>query len=106
MVLIFATPGTARMLHEVGIPCTNVSKADGVPGGAIELIEQGVVDLVINVRREYDRLGRPDGYLIRRRAVECGVPLFTDLQLARALIEALRWGDGRMLPNRPMDAYH
>ena len=30
------------------------------------------------------------GYLIRRRAVEAGVPLVTDLQLARALIEALR----------------
>ncbi len=35
-------------------------------------------------------MGRPDGYLIRRRAVEAGVPLITDLQLARALIEALR----------------
>ena len=31
-----------------------------------ELIERGRVDLVINVPREYDELGRPDGYLIRR----------------------------------------
>ncbi len=31
-----------------------------------------------------------DGYLIRRRAVDAGVPLITDLQLARAVIEALR----------------
>ena len=49
------------------------------------------MDLVINVPREYDEMGRPDGYLIRRQAVDAGVPLITDLQLARAVIEALRW---------------
>jgi carbamoyl-phosphate synthase large subunit len=42
------------------------------------------------VPREYDRLGRPDGYFIRRRAIDAGVPLITDRQLARAIIEALR----------------
>ena len=48
------------------------------------------MDLVINIPREYDRYGRPDGYWIRRCAVDAGVPLITDLQLARAVIEALR----------------
>ena len=57
----------------------------------MDLIDDGRVDLVINVPVEYDELGRPDGYLIRRRAVEAGVPLITDLQLGRAVIEALRW---------------
>jgi hypothetical protein len=54
------------------------------------VIEQGLVDLVINVARDYDQYGRPDGYLIRRQATDLGVPLITDLQLARAIIEALR----------------
>ncbi len=45
---------------------------------------------MINIPREYDDLGRPDGYQIRRRAVEAGVPLITVLHLARALVEALR----------------
>ena len=51
---------------------------------------RGEVDLVINVPREYDDLGRPDGFLIRRAAVDAGIPLITDLQLARAVVEALR----------------
>jgi carbamoyl-phosphate synthase large subunit len=93
------------MLQEVGVPATAVSKSDVPDGGAIELIEEGAVDLVINIPREYDRLGRPDGYLIRRRAVECSVPLFTDLQLARALIEALLATRGTPLVNRPLDSY-
>ena len=50
----------------------------------------GLVDLVINIPIEYDELGRPDGYHIRRRAVDAGIPLITDLQRAQAIIEALR----------------
>jgi carbamoyl-phosphate synthase large subunit len=45
---------------------------------------------VINIPREYDEQGRPDGYLIRRRAVDAGIPLITDLKLAGAVVEALR----------------
>jgi len=53
-------------------------------------IDDGRIDLVINVPVDYDELGRPDGYMIRRGAVDAGVPLITDLQLARAVVEALR----------------
>ncbi len=88
---IFATGGTAEMLTELGIHCTAVEKKPGNGLSAMELIDDGTVDFVINVPREYDQLGRPDGYLIRRRAVDAGVPLITDLQLARAVVEALRW---------------
>jgi hypothetical protein len=38
-------------------------------------IDQGLVDLVINIPIEYDEFGRPDGYHIRRRAVDAGIPL-------------------------------
>ena len=86
---IFATEGTAEMLNDLAIPCSVVAKVPGDGLDAIELIDSGAVDLIINVPREYDRLGRPDGYLIRRRAVEIGIPLITDLQLARAIIAAL-----------------
>jgi carbamoyl-phosphate synthase large subunit len=97
---IYATAGTAEMLAEIGIACTVVEKRRAPGPNAIELIEAGEVDLVINVPREYDELGHPDGVLIRRAAVDAGVPLITDLQLARAVIEALRVrkpGDLRVL---------
>lgn len=88
---IYATTGTAQMLADLGIDCTVVGKKPGEGLSALELIDDGHVDCVINVPRTYDDRGRPDGYLIRRRAVETDVPLITDLQLARALIEALRY---------------
>ena len=87
---IYATPGTAEALHQVGIECTSLSKDEG-EGSAVKVIDEGLVDLVINVPREYDEMGRPDGYLIRRRAVDAEIPLVTDLMLARALVEAMRF---------------
>ncbi len=87
---IYATVGTAQMLENLGIECTMVEKKANGGNSAMELIDSGKVDLVINVPREYDEKGRPDGYLIRRQAVDTGIALITDLQLAQALVEALR----------------
>ena len=88
---IYATRGTADMLDEIGIACTRVEKDSGVGVSGLDVIEQGHVDLVVHVPREYDQYGRPDGYLIRRQAIDLGVPLITDLPLARAIFESLRW---------------
>ena len=101
---VYATKGTAERLIEVGVDCTPVEKEPGEGTSAFDVIDDGRVDLVINIPREYDEQGRPDGYLIRRRAVDAGIPLITDLKLAGAIVEALRskrphelgvvaWGD-------------
>jgi carbamoyl-phosphate synthase large subunit len=86
---IYATPGTAEALQGLGIPATRLEKHDA-PDSGMRAIEAGNIDLVINVPVEYDELGRPDGYMIRRGAVDAGIALITDLQLARAVVEALR----------------
>ena len=88
---IYATRGTAEMLAAVEIPCTAVEKGSGDGVSGLDVIRQGLVDLVINIPREYDEHGRPDGYLIRREAIDQGVALVTDLPFARAIVEALRW---------------
>jgi carbamoyl-phosphate synthase large subunit len=101
---VYATKGTAERLIEVGVDCIPVEKEPGEGASAFDVIDDGRVDLVINIPREYDEQGRPDGYLIRRRAVDAGIPLITDLKLAGAVVEALRskrphelgvvaWGD-------------
>jgi carbamoyl-phosphate synthase large subunit len=101
---VYATRGTAERLIEVGVDCIPVEKEPGEGTSAFDVIDDGRVDLVINIPREYDEQGRPDGYQIRRRAVDAGIPLITDLKLAGAVVEALRskrphelgivaWGD-------------
>jgi carbamoyl-phosphate synthase large subunit len=88
---IYATQGTAEVLAKEGVPCRAVGKTPDGDTSGLDVIAQGLVDLVINVTREYDQFGRPDGYWIRRQAIDLGVPLVTDLQLARAVVEASRW---------------
>jgi len=88
---IYATKGTAIMLRELGIECIEVRKKPNEEQNAMDLMDEGKIDLVINVSREYDELGRPDGFFIRRRSAESGISLITNLQLARAIVEALRY---------------
>jgi carbamoyl-phosphate synthase large subunit len=102
---LFATPGTAEALEELGVPCTPVAKEGGQGVSGMELIGSGSIDLVINIPRTYDSEGRPDGYLIRRKAVDCGIPLITDLKLARAVIEALRHRGPSELELKSLSAY-
>lgn len=88
---LFATPGTADVLAGEGIACVRVSKDDSAadcPSGAA-LLRERRVDLVINVAREYDAHGIPDGAILRRLAVDLEIPLITDLMLARAVVKAL-----------------
>jgi len=102
---IFATPGTADALLDLGIDATRAGKSPEDDGNAVDLIAAGRVDLVINIPRQYDQQGRPDGYWIRRAAIDHGVPLVTDLQLAKAIVEALRRTGGNWQEPLGMDEY-
>jgi len=87
---LYATPGTQETLASQGIPTQTAYKfTDQKSPTAMELMQQGKIDLVINIPRDYDSKGRPDGYMIRRKAVDLNVPLITNMQLARALVEAM-----------------
>jgi carbamoyl-phosphate synthase large subunit len=87
---LYATPGTYDALVEHGIQVTKAYKyTDQKSPSAVELMNEGKIDMVINIPRDYDEQGRPDGYLIRRRAVDLNLPLITNMQLARAVVEAM-----------------
>jgi len=88
---LYATAGTAEVLHAEGIACEVAGKSDGGGDGIdpIELMRSKAVDLVINIPREFDERGRPDGYRIRRAAIDLNVSLVTDLCVARRLVRAM-----------------
>lgn len=86
---IYATAGTAEMLKSIGIDCTVVDK----DAESLAVMANGAVDLVINIPKAWDEMGRPDGFNIRRRAIDAGISLITDRKMAGAIVEALRWMD-------------
>jgi len=85
-----ATPGTAEFLASYGYEATVVhmpSEHKTPDAGA--LLEAKLVDLVINIPKNYQERELTDDYLIRRKAVDYGIPLLTNIQLANRLAEAL-----------------
>jgi carbamoyl-phosphate synthase large subunit len=89
-VRFYATRGTAQFLAGYGLPSTVVHwpSEEGTPG-ALEVIETKAIDLVINIPKNYQEAELSNDYYIRRRAVDFGIPLLTNIQLANRLAEAI-----------------
>jgi carbamoyl-phosphate synthase large subunit len=106
-LLLYATPGTAEILNAEGITTRVLGKedADGGLRRAVDLMREDLIDLVINIPREYDERGRPDGFHIRRCAIDLEIPLITDQWLARNLVRALRRYDLASLSVKPWSHY-
>jgi carbamoyl-phosphate synthase large subunit len=87
---LFATKGTADFMHANGIKATLLHwPLDNVKPNAVDYISKGKIDLVINIPKNYQEEELTNDYIIRRKAVDFNVPVITNLQLARRLVEAL-----------------
>ncbi|HIN80104.1 MAG TPA: carbamoyl-phosphate synthase (glutamine-hydrolyzing) large subunit [Planctomycetes bacterium] len=87
---IYATEGTYRFLEEHGVLSTLLHHPlEGTSPNVIEYLESGKIDLVINVPRSFERHDLTNGYLIRRKAVDFGVSMLTNVQAASLFAEAI-----------------
>ncbi len=92
--IFYATPGTARFLAGHGMTVESVNRIGVGESRIPELIQTRTVALVINTitggsGRIREGVEIQDGFLIRRNAVEAGVPCFTSLDTAAAAVELL-----------------
>jgi carbamoyl-phosphate synthase large subunit len=87
---IYATEGTARVLQGHGVECTVVRKIREAEPNLMNLLTGPEVDFLINTP-ERERSTERDGLVIRRAAVEHGVPCLTSLDTAAALLTALSY---------------
>ena len=101
-----ATAGTADRLRRGGVPVSvEVAKlGDGEGRHAVDLIEAGEVQLVINSPR--GRGPRADGDHIRSAAGRAGLPLLTTGAAAVAAAEGLRDLRGHRPAVRSLQEYH
>jgi len=87
-----------RILHKVSEP-------DRHPN-VTEAIDRGEVDLLLNVpasltQEKFERM-LEDDYVLRRRAVELGIPLFTSLETFSAYVEGVAWLEEHPLTVEPL----
>ena len=95
----FATKRTHEFLESRGIPCAMLNKVSEPRDPNIrEYLEKRRIDLVINIPTHSRGVDQTDGYFIRRLATDNGIPLITNVQLAKRVIEAICQEDVDNLP--------
>uniref|UniRef100_A0A8C7HTT7 Carbamoyl-phosphate synthase [ammonia], mitochondrial n=1 Tax=Oncorhynchus kisutch TaxID=8019 RepID=A0A8C7HTT7_ONCKI len=92
---LFATEATSAWLSVNDVPATPVAWPSQEGGDAslpsiIRLINEGHIDLVINLPNNNSKFLR-DNFLIRRMAVDHGVPLITNYQVVKLFAEAIKY---------------
>ncbi len=98
----FSTERTHEFLKGRDIPSILLYKVSEPRSPNIrEYLEQKRVDMVINVPTHTGTRDQTDGYFIRRLAIDHGIPLITNVQLAKRLIEALLQENPDELPLMP-----
>lgn len=85
---ILATEGTTQVLKEAGIEVERVSKLHQGSSEITDGIRDGQIKGVINTTTHNKRQAS-DGFVIRRSAVEQGIPCFTSLDTASAWLQVL-----------------
>jgi carbamoyl-phosphate synthase large subunit len=105
-VKFFATQGTAEFLSQYGIESAVAYwPLEKRSPNTSELIEQRGVDLVINIPKNYQETELTNDYYIRRKAVDYGIPLLTNIQLANRLAESLSRKQPAELEIKELQAY-
>src|SRR5208283_1237747 len=95
---ITATEDTQAFLSGRGVvgvrTLHKVSEPDRHPN-VLEALDRGDIDLLLDVplsltQEKFERM-LEDEYVLRRRAVELGIPLFTSLEAFAAYVEGVAW---------------
>jgi len=110
---IFATEHTALALKNSGIYAVKLYKIHeyGMEPNVIGCLQNGAIDLVINiplpttVEDEFEKI-LEDEYKIRRMAVDYNIPVIVNLELAKALIEAIEKTKRKEKSIKSLNEYH
>lgn len=84
-----ATAGTSDYLQSLGLNVYEVGKLTDEGENVIDAIQKGTIQMVVNTMDKNRNQTSEDGFLIRRFAVEHGVPLFTSLDTADAILKVM-----------------
>jgi carbamoyl-phosphate synthase large subunit len=103
---IYATEGTADFLASNSVNSEVLHwPLSGEEPNVLTAIENGQIDLAINIPKNIEKEELENDYLIRRRAVDFGVPLITNLQVAKRFVEAISTTFSDDLKVRSWDQY-
>lgn len=105
-VKIYSTRGTAEFMRQYQIETEILNwPLERKQPNVLDYLTNREFDLVINIPKNFQEEELTNDYIIRRRAVDFGIPLITNLQLANRFCEALAKKTVAELQIKSWDAY-
>jgi carbamoyl-phosphate synthase large subunit len=103
---LYATKGTADFMKANGIKSDVLHwPLENKEPNTLSYIANGKIDLVINIPKNIEKEELDNDYLIRRKAVDFGVPLITNLQFAKRFVETICRISNKDLKVKSWDEY-
>ncbi len=86
----YATKGTADFLKKYGIKSKVLNwPLENKEPNIITYLNDGKIDLVINIPKSEEKFELDNDYLIRRKAIDMNINLITNLQVAKRFVKAM-----------------
>ena len=104
---IYATPGTSKFLTRNGIQTEVLYKVfENKKPNILDYLINRKIDMVLTIPPvENDGTAKEDNYLIRRTSIESNIPVIMNIELAKALTNAIEQKRGRVLQIKSWNEY-
>ncbi|HEY6907008.1 MAG TPA: carbamoyl-phosphate synthase (glutamine-hydrolyzing) large subunit [Ignavibacteriaceae bacterium] len=102
----YGTKGTSDFYKENGIDVEVLYRPfDNTEPGILTYLSEGKIDLVINIPKSAEKVELDSDYIIRRKAVDLNIPLFTNVQFIKRFIKSIEHYSLDTLPIKSWDEY-
>ena len=106
-IKFYATRGTSNFLSKNEIESDILNwPLEKMEPNILTYLNDGKIDLVINIPKNEDKFELDNDYTIRRKAIDLNIPLITNVQLAKRFIKALKRYNTSDLSIKSWDEYN
>ena len=90
-IKFYATKGSSDFLRNNGIEAEVLHwPLEKMEPNILTYLNDGKIDLVINIPKNEEKFELDNDYTIRRKAIDLNIPLITNIQFAKRFIKALK----------------
>ncbi len=87
----YGTKGTADFYKENGIEVEELHRPfDNMEPSILTFLNDGKIDLVINIPKTTEKVELDSDYIVRRKAIDLNIPVLTNTQFAKRFIKSLQ----------------
>ncbi len=105
-IKFYGTEKTANFYKQNGIDVEILYRSfENKEPAILTYMAEEKIDMVINIPKTSEKAELDNDYLIRRKAIDLNIPLFTNVQFAKRFFKSLRHYNEQNLPVKSWDEY-